>query len=305
MFKLTQNFLVRTSKFNSFSKFFSSTKDYYAILGVKRGANETEIKEAYRNLAKKYHPDVNTSGVFHEPDGEKFKEVAEAYAVLSVSQSKLSYDLLNQEAPESIYREQREENYKNMTQRGPDGHIYKKPFSKGSYAEEKQKILEEERKRFNVDAYGRYKGGVPQKDGGFRRGKSLGSIGLTHEPLVHNMKINREPDSQFVTAEDANAYKNYKNEDKFMISKRWYWFKTEVDYEYLKLNAYRTGYKWFRNLFILLAGLGISAEIHLRRRNRKLLSKTKEIIAAVGKKNVYEVNGQKVRLSNNGVLKLE
>jgi len=50
-------------------KYFSTSgKDYYAILGLKRGAKEDEIKDAYRNLAKKYHPDVNTSGVYHEVD---------------------------------------------------------------------------------------------------------------------------------------------------------------------------------------------------------------------------------------------
>ena len=52
---------------------------------------------------------------------------------------------------------------------------------------------------------------VPQKDAGFRRGKSLGSVGLLHEPETHNMLINPDPESQFVTAEDANAYKNWQN----------------------------------------------------------------------------------------------
>ena len=42
-----------------------------------------------------------------KPDGEKFKEIAEAYGVLSVPESKLSYDFLNQATPDSIYREQR------------------------------------------------------------------------------------------------------------------------------------------------------------------------------------------------------
>lgn len=46
-----------------------------------------------------------------------------------------------------------------MTERGPDGQLLRQKYKKGSYAEEKFKMLEEERKRFNVDAFGRYKGG--------------------------------------------------------------------------------------------------------------------------------------------------
>lgn len=56
-------------------------KDYYAILGVSRKATDDEIKKAYRKLALKYHPDKNKSPGAEE----KFKEVAEAYEVLSDS----------------------------------------------------------------------------------------------------------------------------------------------------------------------------------------------------------------------------
>jgi len=55
-------------------------KDYYIILGVAKSATKTEIKKAYRNLAKKYHPDKTEGNKVLE---EKFKEVSEAYEVLS------------------------------------------------------------------------------------------------------------------------------------------------------------------------------------------------------------------------------
>ena len=55
-------------------------KDYYSILGVNRSASEREIKQAYRKLARKYHPDVNPGDKSAEA---KFKEINEAYEVLS------------------------------------------------------------------------------------------------------------------------------------------------------------------------------------------------------------------------------
>lgn len=49
-----------------------------------------------------------------------------------------------------------------MTERGPDGQLFKERFKKGTYAEQKFEVLKEERKRFNVDIFGRYKGGGKQ-----------------------------------------------------------------------------------------------------------------------------------------------
>lgn len=64
-------------------------RDYYEILGVNRGATEEEIKKAYRKEAKKYHPDLNPGDKEAE---RKFKEVNEAYEVLSDSQKRARYD---------------------------------------------------------------------------------------------------------------------------------------------------------------------------------------------------------------------
>ncbi|HAA25617.1 MAG TPA: molecular chaperone DnaJ [Ruminiclostridium sp.] len=64
-------------------------RDYYEILGVDRSASEAELKKAYRNLAKKYHPDVNPG----DKEAEiKFKEINEAYEVLSDPQKRQKYD---------------------------------------------------------------------------------------------------------------------------------------------------------------------------------------------------------------------
>ena len=66
-----------------------SSKDYYKILGVSKSATKDEIKKAYRTLALKYHPDRNSSNKESE---EKFKELSEAYAVLSDPEKKKQYD---------------------------------------------------------------------------------------------------------------------------------------------------------------------------------------------------------------------
>ncbi len=75
-------------------------KDYYSILGVERTAVDTDIKKAYRKLARKYHPDVSK-----EPDAEaKFKDISEAYMTLKDSEKRAAYDQLGKHPPGQEFR---------------------------------------------------------------------------------------------------------------------------------------------------------------------------------------------------------
>ena len=67
-------------------------KNPYEVLGVSPGASDDEIKKAYRELSRKYHPDANINNPLADLAAEKFKEVQEAYDVLSDDNKKAAYD---------------------------------------------------------------------------------------------------------------------------------------------------------------------------------------------------------------------
>lgn len=77
-------------------------RDYYEVLGVSRDATKDQIKDAYRKLAMQYHPDRNKS-----PEAEeKFKEISEAYAVLSDDQKRQQYDMLGHQGFDQRYTQE-------------------------------------------------------------------------------------------------------------------------------------------------------------------------------------------------------
>ncbi len=70
-------------------------QDYYSVLGLRRNASDKEIKQAYRRLARQYHPDVNPGDTAAE---QQFKEISEAYSVLSNPESRKKYDRFGHQA---------------------------------------------------------------------------------------------------------------------------------------------------------------------------------------------------------------
>jgi len=73
-------------------------KTYYEILNIPKNASEKEIKKAYRTLTKKYHPDICKD----EGAEEKFKDINEAYSVLSDSQKRAQYDQMTRVAADMV-----------------------------------------------------------------------------------------------------------------------------------------------------------------------------------------------------------
>lgn len=74
----------------------ANKRDYYEVLGVNKNATDEELKKTYRKLAKQYHPDANIDN--KEAAEAKFKEVSEAYEVLSDKQKRQMYDQFGHEA---------------------------------------------------------------------------------------------------------------------------------------------------------------------------------------------------------------
>ncbi len=133
-------------------------RDYYKVLGVERSASEADIKSAYRKLARKFHPDVNPGNKDAE---QKFKEINEAYQVLSDPAKRKKYDELGADWERGISQEEMMRRYAREAaagRRGGEAH-----FAGGDFS----------------DFFEQFFGGL---GGGFRGGGARG-FGFSSEPV--------------------------------------------------------------------------------------------------------------------------
>jgi molecular chaperone DnaJ len=114
-------------------------RDYYEVLGVKRDASKDEIKDAYRKLALQYHPDRNKEAGAEE----KFKEISEAYAVLSDDQKRQTYDQLGHSGFDQRYRQEdifRGADFDSVFRDMGFGDIFRTFFGGGGFSTERSNV---------------------------------------------------------------------------------------------------------------------------------------------------------------------
>jgi len=196
--------------FRNFAEKILLKKDYYKILGISKAATELEIKTAYRNLAKRYHPDVNIGIEKHEPNTEKFRDIAEAYAVLSNKIMRLDYDMRMKSNSNIIYNAEKMKNMEETKMnRDAKGNQIKPGPMKGSYADYRLGKLKELRDSFGVNDHGMYKGGIPRQNGGQSRGQSMGVPGTFHNEWNHNEMHDLPHIRPHVTRFEAENHKRF------------------------------------------------------------------------------------------------
>ena len=218
------------------SKLLKPQKDYYAVLGLTKSATKEEIKKAYRKLAKLYHPDVSSSKTSNPKSLEKFREIAEAYAVLSSLKSRVQYDSSYESKPDSVYNSHKMKNMDEASkERDETGNQKVEDYEKGSYGDMKIDQLKKWRKEFNFDSLGNYKGGVPRQYKGHARQRAHYSPLAPYNPYLHNETYADSPAIKPVQTFDVIQHKtfnNIKREQNLRFKPYFNIQEVEMDYQY-------------------------------------------------------------------------
>jgi len=123
-----------------------------------------------------------------QPDATLFRDVTEAFGVLSVRESRVNYDLQVKKNPDNYKVVSEQEFFKDKRNdlRDAAGNTPVQAVDPTSYAAERMAELKEQRQKYNVNDLGYYRGGLPQRDRGNLRGSAIGPPGEFHQPQVHN-----------------------------------------------------------------------------------------------------------------------
>jgi len=262
-FKLSRpsSFLLNHGSIKSFASKVAPKKDYYGILGINQSSNLDEIKKAYRALAKKYHPDVSSnedSSSVAVLNLEKFREVAEAYSVLSNSLTRHNYDRTYSPKPDAVYNSSKMQAMKDAAkERDFTGNTIKDPFDKGGHAEFREEKMKEWRKKYNFDHLGNYKGGIPRKFEYGLRGQASGVPGAPYDNYDHDEEWADRVAMKNVGNFDVVEHKHFMNDFRENNKRFKPYFnmeKREIDEQYETTAEYRNLMRWPVLMLTLLAG---------------------------------------------------
>ena len=187
--------------------------------------------------------------------------------MLSVQESRNSYDLMYKRTPDAIFSTNRDESLeKGRAKRDKTGHASRDSPKRGSYAEFRMRELEEMRKKFNANHLGIYDGGLPQERG-YARGKSVCPPGYFHSPDIHTTQEPRHQDSTLVGGLEAMQFKQYMKSDKpeFERTIPWYPMKFDPDYRAIRDRAF---YLAILGSFVALTYIKSKVEVERRRQHR-------------------------------------
>jgi curved DNA-binding protein CbpA len=233
---------------------FSGKVNYYEVLGILPSAKPEEVKLAYRDLVKKMHPDVAGANASQE----KFRLITEAYTVLSKLETRATYDLTQSSKSEIEAILDRKRDKTGLS-------IPKPQYALHEYGYKRLKELSEERKKYNINDFYRYRGGLPQKHLGSIRGEAYGAPDTKAD--VHSLNFILKLhgsipfESDYVDNKEAHEYKLSKTIDTDNLKAQKPFLRAEIDYNYTKFYTFRRHFLFYAALAGLIALGRLSYEI--------------------------------------------